>query len=165
MNAPAVTQERLREVLSYDPETGIFTWVSPPSVHPRLKGTPAGGNATGYTMIKIDGRKYKAHRLAWLYVYGSMPSQRIDHRDGNPFNNAIGNLREATQAQNCANAAKWAGKTLPKGVRLTRGDRFQARIRVDKNLITLGTFDTPAEAHLAYGEAARKFYGEFARLA
>lgn len=159
------TAERLRELLHYDAETGVFTWLLPPRNHTRLRGQVAGCVATGYVMIKIDGRKYKAHRLAWLYSHGALPSKRIDHRDGNPFNNKLINLREATQAQNCANAARWAGKELPKGVRLTQSGRYQARIRFEGHLINLGVFDAPEAAGAAYLAAAHEYYGEFARAA
>lgn len=158
-----ITYHRLREVLSYDSQTGEFIWIKPPHVHPRLYGLTAGCTSTGYVTIRVDGRKYNAHRLAWLYVYGEIPLMRIDHRDGNPFNNAISNLRLATQAQNCANAARWRGKSLPKGVRLVKGSRFQARISFNKKQIALGVFDTVESAAQAYERAAINLYGEFAR--
>lgn len=161
----AITQSFLRRILSYDAETGMFVWVHPPRNHMNLLGQVAGCKTTGYLMIKIHGRGYKAHRLAWLYVHGDWPQKRIDHRDGDPFNNAICNLREATQAQNCANAARWAGKDLPKGVRHTASGKYQARIRFDKKLIHLGTFNTADEAAGAYAAAAVDFYVEFARAA
>ena len=164
MNAPAITYSRLRETLSYDSQTGEFIWIKPPWNHSQLVGRTAGCLSTGYVLIKLDGRKYKAHRLAWLYVHGEWPALRVDHRDGNPFNNAISNLRLATQAQNCANAARWAGKVLPKGVRRNRGG-FTARISFEKRLITLGTFSSVEQAASAYAEAATRLYGEFARPA
>lgn len=159
-----IDRDFLMSRLLYDHISGRFFWVAPPSNHLRLRGTVAGGNGTGYTMIKIDGQKYKAHRLAWLYVYGTMPDCVIDHRDGDPFNNAISNLRLATQAQNCANAKPWARKSLPKGVRENHG-KFTARIRFNRELITIGTFDTPEEAARAYERQAVLLYGEFGRAA
>lgn len=74
-----VTLKRLREVLSYDGATGEFVWIKPPHVHPRLAGNVAGGFRSGYLLIKIDGRKYGAHRLAWFYTHGRWPVDRIDH--------------------------------------------------------------------------------------
>lgn len=156
--------KRLRAVLRYDRRSGVFTWIRPPKQHPRMLGKVAGCKATGYVMIKIDGVKYGAHRLAWLYVRGRMPSKRMDHRDGNPFNNAISNLRQATQAQNIANARRVAGKGLPKGVR-RNSRKFAARITFKGRQITLGNFKTPEEASAAYARKAKDLYGEFARAA
>lgn len=161
----SVTYHRLREALSYNEETGEFLWISPPWNHAKLKGTVAGSISTGYVLIKIDGRKYKAHRLAWLFVYGEMPPMRIDHKDGNPFNNSIANLRLSTPAQNCANSKRWRGKSLPKGVRYTHNGRYQARISYEKRQIALGVFDTVEAAASAYERAAIDLYGEFARAA
>ncbi len=158
-----ITQERLKHCLEYNPETGIFVWIRPPHTHPRLYRTIAGAEATGYIKIKIDNKKYSAHRLAWLYVYGEMP-QIIDHKDGNSLNNALSNLRSASQAQNCANAARWRNKSLPKGVRAMKG-RYHARISFQKKLIHIGCFGTVEEAAKAYADAASFYYGEFARAA
>ena len=159
-----LTSGHLRSILNYNPQTGVFIWINPPRQHPRMKGKAAGCLSTGYVMIKIGGRGFKAHRLAWLYVHGEWPAGRIDHKDGNPFNNAIANLRVATQAQNCANAARWNGKELPKGVRRL-GSKFQARISHSKKLIHLGSYETPGAAADAYRVAAINLYGEFARPA
>lgn len=159
-----ISIDRLKYCLHYDPISGIFTWINPPHNHTRLRGCVAGGKSTGYVMIKIDGVKYKAHRLAWLYVHGVEAPCRVDHKDTDTFNNRIENLRLATQAQNIANARRKAGKKLPKGVR-ANGPRFTARISFEKTLYTLGTFDTPEQASDAYFKAAQHFYGEFARTA
>jgi hypothetical protein len=164
MREQALTQAYLKSILHYDRESGIFTWISPPKEHPRLIGQVAGGKGSGYVMIKIDGVKYGAHRLAWLYETGKMPPSRIDHKDTDTLNNAFSNLRPATQAQNCANARKWAKKKLPKGVKANHG-RYSARISFEKKLRHIGTFDTPEEAHAAYYAEARRLYGEFARAA
>lgn len=175
MNAPAsftsyspegkpLTLQHLRELLGYNPDTGDFIWLRAPWNHPRLAGQVAGGRSTGYVMIKIDGRKYKAHRLAWLYLTGAWPCMPVDHRDGDPFNNRWSNLREATQAQNAANAARRAGRGLPKGVR-RNGRGYTARIRFEKRLINIGTYPTVDEAAAAYLETAVRLYGEFARAA
>ena len=128
-----------------------------------MQGQQAGATLTGYVMIKIDGKRYGAHRLAWLYVHGKMPGSRIDHRDGDPLNNALDNLRQATQAQNCANAKRWSGKTLPKGVR-RNGSGYTARISFEKSLRHIGTFPTPEEAAAAYYTEAVRLYGQFARM-
>lgn len=86
-----ITQDRLKEVLLYDPERGIFTWCE--NMSPRAcSGSLAGHVRTdGHIGIGIDGFKYLAHNLAWLYVYGTCP-KRLKHRDGKKRNNAITNL-------------------------------------------------------------------------
>lgn len=103
-----ITQERLKDVLHYDPETGIFTWIKPTS--PRVKaGMTAGciaaypGRKT-YILIGLDGTLYQAHRLAWLYIHGSFPLNEIDHIDGSGANNKIINLRDVTASENSRNA-------------------------------------------------------------
>lgn len=160
-----LTVSRLKELLSYDPESGLFQWVHPPKNHPGLKAYIAGGIGTGYVMIKIDGRKYKAHRLAWLYVHGAWPDGDLDHANGCPLDNRIANLRVATNPQNQANRRLQRGKDTPKGVRRLPSGRFQARISVNKRLHHLGSFDTAEAAQAAYVAAATTHYGTFARAA
>lgn len=156
--------QRAKEVLDYYPETGEFVWIKPPKVHPRLMNQVAGGNGSGYTMIKIDGQKYKAHRLAWLFMTGEWPESYLDHKDGNPFNNKFDNLRLCDQSQNNGNRKRNFGKLLPKGVRKIR-NRYQARIKVNGKAVALGTYSTPEEAQYVYIEAAAVGFGEFARPA
>lgn len=156
-----IEQGDLKSILNYNPESGVFRWINPSKYHPRLKGKVAGCASTGYLVIKIK-KNYKAHKLAWLYIYGEWPSFELDHKDGNPLNNKIANLRKCTNSQNQANKKRKSGKVLPKGVRATR-NRFTARISHNKQLITIGTFNTVEEATSAYFEKAREFYGTFAR--
>lgn len=163
MTMQQVSIERLREVLRYVPETGLFLWIKPPKNHTRLQEYVAGGIASGYVMIKIDGRKYKAHRLAWLYVHGDWPNGDLDHINGCPLDNRIGNLRIASNAQNQANRTRDRNKSTPKGVRSLPSGKFQARISVNHRQIILGTFNSSTAAQAAYLQAAREHYGEFAR--
>lgn len=155
---------RVQDVLDYYPETGEFVWIKPPKYHPRLLGCVAGGDSTGYVMIKIDGQKFKAHRLAWLVMTGEWPSKRIDHIDGNSLNNVWSNLRLCDQSQNNGNKKRNAGKKLPKGVRKI-GSRFQARISHLGTQNALGSYSTIEEAVSAYEAAAKIYFGAFARIA
>lgn len=158
-----MNQTYLRNALFYDANTGEFTWINPPKNHSRLLGRIAGRRDRwrGYVIIKLQGRAYKAHRLAWLYVHGFLPPE-IDHADGDRSNNRLSNLRTATNPQNQANRSTNKGKALPKGVRKVR-NRYNARISYQRRLIHLGMFQTPQEASEAYFQASRIYYGEFAR--
>src|SRR5436190_23425691 len=98
-----LTQEKLKEVLDYDPETGLFT--SRVSRGGRPASARAGCVTTkGYIKLSLCQKRYYAHRLAWLYVYGEWPSKQIDHINCVTDDNRIANLREATSAQNITNS-------------------------------------------------------------
>lgn len=155
-------QGYLQKILRYDKDTGIFYWKMPTKFHPRMIGEVAGCDSTGYRLIRIDRKKYKAHRLAWLYVYGEWPDRSIDHIDGNPFNNRIDNLRLANVSENIANAKRIKGKDLPKGVRKVKTG-YQARIAAYGVKYSLGVFETPELASNAYYNKSVELYGEFAR--
>jgi len=151
-----VTQARLHEILSYDPETGIFTWKC------RVSRTAAGSvagtvRANGYLRIKFDRSLFYAHRLAWLYVYGTVPIGYIDHIDGNPGNNAISNLRDVSQLINAQNIRRPKSHNKSTGVLGVNknGSKFRAKICVNGLHKHLGCFLTPEEAHEAYLKAKR----------
>lgn len=158
MGGPSV--RRLRELLDYDPATGVFTW--------RLyRGRVAAGSVAGsldrygYRQIQIDGKLHLAHRLAWLYVYGEWPSGELDHADGSRDSNGINNLRPATRSQNNANAARRRdNKSGFKGVHF-HGPRQRFIARVQNR--HLGYFDAAEEAAAAYKAEANATFGEFAK--
>ena len=158
MNAEALTQEKLRERLHYCPETGRLTWKV------GCRGTRVGSiagstDSKGYLCIRVAGKRYKAHRLAWLWVYGSFPVGGIDHINGRPGDNRICNLREATQAQNMANR-----KAVRQGMKgayfFVRRGKWKASIRKNREQFHLGMFHTEAEAHAAYVAAAVDLHGD-----
>lgn len=156
--------KRFRYSLDYNPQTGVFIWKIPPKYHPELKGAPAGTKTPkGYIKIRINGKKYFAHRLAWLFHFGHFPQKQLDHKNGVRHDNRIANLRLASNPQNQANRRRKTGKPLMKGVRILPSGKFNARVSFEKKLISLGTFDTEQLAGAAYLKAARKFYGQFAR--
>lgn len=163
-----LTHDRLLEVLSYDPLTGVFRWRISLSRRNHI-GDQAGTVAEdGYRVIQIDGWHYKASRLAWLYVHAQWPSDRIDHEDLDRDNNRIKNLREATESQNAANVGLLASNTSGfKGVSLgslNRSKPWRAAIRKNQKRKFLGWFATAAEAGAAYQLAAEEAHGEFARF-
>jgi hypothetical protein len=157
-----ITAEHLRELLNYDPATGVFIWKE------RRKGVRVGAVAgsiysTGYRAIKIDQRHYLAHRLAWLYVRGEWPIVDIDHINRQRADNRITNLRPATRSQNQANVPIWRTSSSGyRGVTRRRSGRWGAGINAHGRRIELGTFGTPEEASAAYRAAAVAHYGKFA---
>jgi hypothetical protein len=97
-----LTQSRLKELLIYDPDTGIFRRRIACGI--AVAGsTPGNINAMGYLDISIGCKRYYAHRLAWLYVYGEWPSLEIDHINCDRLDNRISNLRDVTHHQNMNN--------------------------------------------------------------
>ena len=97
-----ITQEYLKSILDYNLDTGIFTWKVNKSKRSNI-GDVAGWSYNGYVSIEIDNKPYKAHRLAWLYVYGEIPKNLIDHVNNNRADNRISNLRKATYQENSEN--------------------------------------------------------------
>lgn len=157
----------LKCVLDYSPETGVFTWRQRASNRIKIGDIAGRASSIGYILVGLRGKRYWAHRLAWFYVHGSWPSQTIDHIDGNKLNNCISNLRLATMPQNIANSKRSKRNTSGyKGVSYDRErGLWRANIKAAGHHKQLGRFSTPEEAHVAYMEAARKYYGEFARAA
>lgn len=162
-----LTAERLRTLLHYCPETGAFRWLVSNSAR-RPAGSAAGElKPSGYILIGINGWRYRAHRLAWLYVTGEWPQVQIDHRDNDRSNNKWLNLRPADNAQNQANAKRPKNNTSGfKGVFWNKQrQKWAAKINPDRRQVHLGFFADPKEAHAAYCRGAEKFFGEFARAA
>lgn len=175
MKKPALDQQTLKRLLSYDPETGTFTWLHRNDVRPQWNGRYAGKvagyarTATGgglYWSIRIFDWPFHAGPLAWLYMTGQWPEALIDHRDLNGCNNAWNNLRAATKAQNGANTPLPRTNTSGlKGASLDKNGRWRATIRVNGKQRWLGYYATREEAHAAYMAAAIERSGEFARAA
>jgi len=150
-----ITQDELKQVMSYDPSSGVFTWTAPKS--PRLKPGAIAGHQepTGYIGMVIDYRHYRGHRLAWLYVYGSMPCGEIDHIDGDKSNNRIANLRVVTSKQNKENTRLVAANTSGhRGVYWDKSrNKWMARVQHHRKWVFLGRFDSLVEAGNAAKEA------------
>lgn len=165
MRRLVLTQDALKKVLRYDPGTGIFTWVKSRGGH--LAGSRAGGiDGDGYEVIHINKRPYRAHRLAWLYVHGTLPDSDVDHRDLNRSNNPIDNLRPASRAQNMANTLKRSNNRSGfKGVSFHKASGlFRATIVVAGRQLCSKYYRTPEAAYAEYCQMAVKAYGEFARV-
>jgi hypothetical protein len=146
-----LSAERLREVLRYEPDTGEFF-----RTNGKLVGTT---DKQTYIRIRIDGTNYKAHRLAWLYVFGEWPIKLIDHINGIPSDNRLANLRDVTHSVNLQNQkrSRRNSQTQVLGVTVHQ-NKYQARVNIDGKSIYLGVFTTPELAHDAYLEAKRKHH-------
>jgi hypothetical protein len=162
-----LTAERLRELLHYDPNTGEFRWrVAKKGMY---AGTVAGCHnryGDGYRLIGIDGRLYREHRLAWLYMTGAWPTHEIDHINGDRVDNRFCNLQEATPTENRRNSRKRVNNTSGyKGVSWdsTKG-LWKARITVGRKEKFLGRFSSPERAYIAYIFATWDHHGDFWRV-
>lgn len=155
-----ITQQRLKDLLHYDAVTGLFTWrIKRKSVNP---GDVAGCLLRGYVVIRVDGKGYKAHRLAWLYMTGKWPDQQIDHKDTIKTNNRFDNLRDVTPSGNKQNMRRAPSSNKTSGllgVSFNKiANKFKAEIRVGGEKKHLGYFICPEEAHEAYLSAKRKLH-------
>lgn len=160
-----LTVEALKEVLHYDPESGVWRWAR--DVGYKVKaGQIAGRGAhkSGYRQISVGGRLYLSHRLAWMYMTGVWPEHTVDHVDGVPGNDRWSNLRAATAAQNRRNSRVRSDSTTGvRGVALDRG-RYRSRIFFQGKNIMLGSFGTLDEAREARCSAEALYFGEFSSL-
>jgi hypothetical protein len=158
MSKPNLTAEEVRSLFHYDPDTGVFT--RKVNRHRFKSGEVAGTKSDeGYINIKVQKSTYKAHRLAWLYVYGAFPDLQIDHINGIRSDNRIANLREVTHSGNTQNQRTYqrSNKSGFLGVS-PNNRRWKATISVHGEYKYLGTFDTPELAHQAYLDAKRSLH-------
>jgi len=155
-----ITQDFLKAYLRYEPDTGRF-----------FKFKDDGGeievghrqHRDGYIFVSIDGKKHQAHRLAWLYVYGSLPDSDIDHRDRNKANNIISNLREANDSQNSMNRGIQSNNTsgFPGVTWNKSAGKWQAQAKLNRKVHYLGLFKEVLDAAAAYEQFRDKWHGEF----
>lgn len=163
-----ITQLRLKELLSYDESTGLFTRLVArrgPNGH---KGAIAGcNNGQGYIRMYVDGEAEKAHRLVWLYVHGELPPHEIDHINGIRSDNRLMNLRSVERVKNAKNRPTYKTNAAGiKGVSFNkRANKWVAQIQCDGKKIGLGYFLSKEEAAVVYEAAAKKYFGEFMRAA
>ena len=167
-----ITQNYLKNVLSYDPETGAFTWKDraswPKFMNSRLAGKQAGCvNTAGYIVIRLHEKLYLAHRLAWLYMMGTWPEEEIDHKNSIKSDNRFKNLRKATHAQNKYNCGlSRRNKSGFKGVSWSKAmKKWHAQIVIKGQYFNLGYFTEPEKAHQAYMKKSNAHHGEYSRAA
>ncbi len=154
-----MNQQRLKELLSYDPDTGVFTHIL------ARRGVTVGSvagykNSDGYNYIILDAKKYVAHRLIWMYLYGQWPANQLDHINRLRHDNRICNLREVTISENRQNLG-----LDPKNKSGFRGVSFdnltklwRANISINGKAINLGRYSTAILAAQAYSAGAKKYH-------
>ena len=151
-----LTIERLREVLDYCPETGLFTWRVSTSNRMPIGSAAGSLKPNGYVAVNIDGKRYQAHRLALFWVSGIEPkAQAVDHKDRNPSNNKFTNLREATREENMQNASlSKANLSGYKGVSwVPDRQKWQVYITIRNKRLPLGRFYNISDAVAARQKA------------
>lgn len=154
-----LSQGQLHELLSYSEETGVFTWRT--NVGRKIRaGKTAGYTVNGYVKICINGKAYFAHRLAWLFVFGTDPDLQIDHANRIKTDNRICNLRLVTAKQNNENkTVRQDNKTGHTGIYFERRtSRWTSQIYHQMKRIHLGTFATKEGAILAYDKKAKELF-------
>lgn len=160
-----LSAEEVRRLLDYDRDTGVFRWRI--STGQLKAGSVAGTfDSFGHRQIRIHGKKYMEHRLAWLHVTGTWPDGDLDHEDLDPANNRFDNLRLATPAQNQHNRALQKNNTSGfKGVSFRRKTgNWVAYINLNWKKRHLGSFSSPEAAHRAYLNASRQLHGSYGRV-
>ncbi len=157
-----IAQARLKELLSYDPDTGVFTWkVS----RGKVKAGDVSacihtfGSGKSYRVIKLAGRQYLSHRLAWLYTRGHFPAREIDHINGDGTDNRLCNLRSVTHSENQKNIRLYSNNASGVcGVSWHKPSRkWLARIKADSKRLHLGLFEDLSDAIAARQEAEIKY--------
>ncbi len=173
--------ELLRQLLRYEPETGDMFWrprtpdmfqSSARSADWQCKAwnakradTPALShiNDSGYKRGNIGGVSVRAHRAAWAIVHGRWPEHEIDHVNGDPLDNRLTNLREATSGENKTNRGAYS-KTSPYIGVSPNGSRWAAGVRAKGKYHYGGSFRTQEDAAKSRDQLAKQLHGEYARL-
>ena len=149
---------RLREVLFYNPESGLFHWICDTRRLPA--GSLAGTKKAKYCQIRVDKSIYLAHRLAWLYIYGVWPEGEVDHINGVTRDNRICNLRRCTRGENSQNLSISTKNTSGFiGVSFClRRCLWRSVITIKRKNISIGYFLSKEDASFAYLEAKRRLH-------
>jgi len=154
-----LTQDRLKEILKYYPESGNFIRIL--SCAPNAQAGQLAGytDARGYRVVGIDGSSYKLHRIAFLYMNGEMPPSGVDHIDGDKENNSWSNLRLATQQENSRNKKIYKRNTSGvNGVSwCKRSEKWVASIRVSGKTKHIGYYSSLDDAAAQRGLAEKKY--------
>lgn len=158
-NSRPLVHADLLAAFDYDCDTGLFTRKTCADKS-HVGDTPTSLDGWGYVHFRVLGKKYRAHILAWFYVFGEWPREQIDHIDEVKTNNRIGNLRDVSQAWNQQNRRKPRrdNKLGILGV-CKAGEKFHAQIGPARGVrLNLGYFDTAEEARQAYVDAKKRLH-------
>lgn len=158
-----ITQSMVRAMFDYDPTTGALVRLFKNGKRKPMRLT----HGDGSVKVRIMGKDYRAHRIIWLHAHGRLPVDVIDHINGNPSDNRLANLREATDAENKRNVGKRRHNTSGfKGVTWDKANkRWLAHATYNGKGVHLGRHPTKEQAAQAYETFARQHYGEFYRSA
>lgn len=150
----------LKEHLSYNKETGVFTWIKSPGGGVKKDTETGCKNARNYILIGIKGKVFYAHRLAWLLTYGVWPECEIDHINKDSSDNRIANLRLATRIQNNQNRKKFSNNSSGHtGIRWHKNDKlWNAYIGINKKIVFLGGFKIIEDAITARKKAEKELF-------
>ncbi len=154
-----LTQERLKELFDYDPDTGLLTRRININYRAKIGDIITCLDHHGYIQLNIDGKVVKGHRIIWLYVYGELPDS-VDHINGIRNDNRICNLRSVSHETNQQNmrTKKINNKTGFLGVNQHHSGSYEASLSVNGKKKHIGNYSTPEEAHQAYLEAKRIYH-------
>ena len=154
-----LTQDRLKQLVSYDPESGLIRWAGEKRSRVKIGALVGSKMKKGYLRAGIDKRLYMCHVIAWLYVYGDFPEGQIDHINGVKDDNRISNLRISTPSGNAQNK-KHARSDSKSGLMgaLRSGGSWIARLTTNGETTYLGKFKSPEDASKAYINAKRRFH-------
>jgi hypothetical protein len=159
-----LTIEQLKEVLDYNPDTGVFTWKKTVNSHAVVGSVAGNQDSSVYIRITIYKKKYAAHRLAFLYMTGEFPKHLVDHINQIKDDNRWTNLRQATVSQNNINSKKQKNnKSGYRGVYWVKKYQvWRVQIKYKSKYITLGSYTDIKEAAEVYKKKALELYGEYA---
>jgi hypothetical protein len=146
-----VTQDFLKEILSYDPDTGRFKWIKRINRKTVVGSYAENKHSDGYLVVALSKKRYFAHRLAWLYMEGYLPEHEIDHKNRIRHDNRWKNLRHVTRSCNVKNCSiSRANKSGIKGVhKEARYGRWVAMISLNNSSKYIGSFGSLIDAACA----------------